>query len=321
MRVKTALSIGALAMLAVWALGSPTLLWAQSPEPIATLSISVWPEFDDPRVLVQYDGELDAQDKYPREISFFVPQDASLHATAYADESQTLFNTNPPTITDAGNGFKRVTFQLPKRHFHLEYYQDALKGAPHKTFDFVYKAAQPTAEVRLEIQQPLKAENFATVPATAFQIEGMHGFKYYIFNYANVSAGQDLRVKVSYTKTDPKPSVQNVTSPQTAPLETAEVSERTDPNQLIWLGGLGIALGFGLLAVGYWFAHRSQSRSRGLARTTRHVSIRARDLATASDVDATSPRGERSPGGYCRQCGHPLRIGDNFCPKCGTQRK
>lgn len=300
-----------LGVLSLLALVTPSFAFAQSADRITKLDIQVWPEFDDPRVLVQYDGELAAQKDFPRQIAFYIPSTAVLTATAYQDESQQLLKTDPATVTDNGNGTKRVAFSVPKPHFHLEYYDDAIKGAPDKSFEFVYTALLPADSVQIQVQQPLKAENFKTVPAAALISDGMHDFKYHIFNYPGAAADQALKLQVSYTKTDPNPSIQNVVAPtpasqdaaQTAPqAAAADTALAANPQQVYLFAAAGIVLALGLLALWMWYTRRQPA------------------LAFAGASKPTGRKPEQATG-FCSQCGNPLHGGDNFCPKCGAKRK
>lgn len=296
----------AMCALSLVALAAPSFASAQTPERITNLDIHVWPEFDDPRVLVQLDGNLAAQNDYPRQIEFYIPAAAALTATAYQDEKQQFLNTDPATITDAGNGLKRVTFTVPKPNFHLEYYDDAIQGAPDKTLNFAYTALMPADSVQIQVQQPLKADEFKIEPAASLVSEGMHGFKYHIFNYPGVAAEQPLNLKVSYVKTDPNPSIQNVVPPETAPQAnpTTDAAVSTDPQQLYLLIGGGIALALGLLAFYLWFTRRQPRLA----------------LAGASGGTSSGKKTDRGTG-FCGQCGNTMRAGDNFCPKCGAKKR
>jgi rubrerythrin len=57
--------------------------------------------------------------------------------------------------------------------------------------------------------------------------------------------------------------------------------------------------------------------------------LRRRSPATrpAANVMSRKARRGKRPAGvttaavFCTQCGHPLRLEDNFCPKCGTKRR
>jgi hypothetical protein len=291
--------------LALLALTAPALAAAQTPDRITQLEIAVWPEFDDPRVLVQFDGTLAGQSDAAREISFYIPTSAVLTATAYQDESQQYLNSDPPTVTDAGNGLKRVTFQVPKTHFHVEYYDDAIQGAPDKTLDFVYTALMPADSVQIQVQQPLKAENFKITPAAALVSDGMHDFKYHIFNYPGATPDQQLKLQITYVKSDPNPSIQNVVPPETAPQPApANSALPTDPQQTYMLVGAGIVLALGVLAVAMWYTRRNP---RPTARGAAHR-------------PAGGKRAEHATG-FCSQCGNPLHAGDNFCPNCGAKKR
>ena len=286
-------------------LAAPSFAIAQTPERITNLDISVWPEFDDPRVLVQYDGNLASQNGYPREVAFYIPSSAVLTATAYQDESQQFLNTDPATVTDAGNGLKRVTFKVPKPHFHLEYYDDAIRGTPDKTLEFFYTAILPADSVEIQVQQPLKAENFKIAPAAAMISEGMHDFKYHIFNYPGAAADQTLKLQINYTKTDPNPSIQNVVPPETAPqTNPTDAAVPTDPQQIYMLVGAGIVLALGLLALWLWYTRRQPQLA----------------FAGASNRAANSKKVERATG-FCSQCGNSMHASDNFCPKCGAKKR
>lgn len=294
-----------LQVLLLLGLAVPSFAFAQNAERISQLDISVWPEFDDPRVLVQYDGTLAAQNEYPREVAFYIPASAELTATAFQDESQQFLNTDPATVSDEGNGLKRVTFRVPKPHFHLEYYLDAIKGAPDKALEFVYTAILPADSVQIQVQQPLKAESFKIVPAAALISDGAHDFKYYIFNYSGVAAEQALTLQINYTKTDPNPSIQNVVPPETAAqANSADTAAASNPQQVYIFAGAGAVLALGLLALWLWYVRRQPRLA----------------FASTAGGSAFGRKAEHATG-FCSQCGSALRAGDNFCAKCGAKRK
>lgn len=275
---------------------------AQTPDRIGSLSISVWPEYDDPSVLVIYDGEFANKEGFPREVAFLVPANAKVNATAYGNSNGEFFNTDPWKTVDAGNGWTRVLFTLPQSIFHVEYYYSPLQGSPDKKMDYVFNAANPADSVRLEIQEPLKATNFKTEPVAATQTSRGHDFKYHVFQFSNVAAGQNLKVQVSYTKSDPNPSVANISVPANSlPSDSALNSSATSSNNLILPVGIG-AGGVALAVLGF-LAWRLRSES--------------------GDAPRRRERNKKSRGAaaYCHECGNALRTQDVFCSKCGTRRK
>ena len=278
-------------------------LYAESNPAVASLRILVWPEYDDPRVLVQYEGELTEKTGFPRDLTLFVPAGASIYATAYADDGGNLINTEPAKLQEAADGFARMTVKLPTARFHFEYYYNPLPATADKTMEFVYKAAQATGRVRLEIQQPLKAEKFTTDPPAATQTSGNHDFKYHLFDYPAMNADQVLRVKVQYTKTDPNPSVVNVaqTLPQTA---NAPAAESSNPlNVLPYVIGAA-ALAMGALAFFAWYSRRQPVMHTAPAHSRPRRKWR-----------------QHSSAYFCPKCGNELDEDDNFCAVCGAKRR
>jgi hypothetical protein len=114
----------------------------------------------------------------------------------------------------------------------------------------------------------------------------------------NLEAGQQLPIKMTYTKTSDRLSISD------QPLETGIVDDNTAgrislSNYLPYiLGASGILL---ILTGGLYFWQASKGR-RG--RRQRH---QARD--------------EESAGGdvYCHQCGKRAQPADRFCRTCGTR--
>ena len=308
--MRKTILILSLVVLCLLALG-PARVSAQTtaadPNRIANLGVSVWPEYDDPSVLVIYDGQFANKDGFPREVAFLVPAGAQVNATAYGDNNGQYFNTDPWKTEDAGNGSTRISFTLPQPSFHVEFYYNPLKGSPDKTMDYVFTPVYPVDQMQLEIQQPLTATNFKTDPVAATQTARGHDFKYHVFNFSQVAAGQPVRVQVSYTKTDPSPSVESISVSPDAGSSNAPASAAaaTSSNSALLLPA-GIAAGaiaLGVLGFLMWRARR-EDRDEEAPR-------RSRKQRSAS----------QSAVGYCHECGGALRAQDMFCSKCGTRRK
>ncbi len=280
---------------------------AQDAGRLTSMSIEVRPEFDQPNVLVIYYGELAAKDNLPQDVSVLLPKDAQLSATAYVNSTQDLINTDPATTKDTGDGYTNVTFKVPTTQFQVEFYYNPLQGSPDKTMDFVYKSEQAADQVQLQIQEPLKAENFTTVPASIVQTSSAHNFKYHVFDYSSVTAGQVINIHVSYRKTDPNPSMQYITPP-TGSDTTSSSAASILPTTLV-PAVLAVAFGLSLLALaGFAMWRRRQN-----------------DLAPLEiEAPAARRRSRKSSGpvaGFCSQCGRAITADDNFCPRCGTPRR
>lgn len=293
----------AMVAFSLWTLAPRAL--AQDPNRLAKLQVSVWPEHDQPTVLVMIDGTLADATNLPRPVAVLIPSSAKLQVTTFANPDGTFAPEQPSQSTDAGGGYTRVTFTTNTADYHVEYYDDLLRGSPDKTMDFVYQAAAPADQVTLEVQQPLKATNFSITPAPQATRDGGDGFKYYTLQFPALAAGQTIRAQIKYTKSDPNPSV--ITAPPAAP-SSVPAAPSSSLSTLYVLAALVV---LGLVAVLGFFLLRQNAREPVSVRTgARNRARRSAERASSANVAA-----------FCTQCGYGLGSEDLFCPRCGTKRR
>lgn len=284
---------------------------AQDANRLSQLKISVWPEYDTPNVLVLLDGTLADKSNLPREVSVLIPTGAQLTVTTYQNADGTLAAEQPNKVTDLGDGYSRVTFTTNQPTFRVEYYHDLLRGSPDKTLDFAYKLVVPADQVTLDVQQPLKATNFAVNPSTPNMRTDTDGFKYFTYNFSNVAAGQVITTQVKYTKSDANPSVTAQTPAQSAPASAASTAPTNNSSSnLLILGGV-VALGLAAVLGFFYWQQQTRQTQAVVSKMSPRQFQRERRRA----------RGTDSKTAFCTQCGNALEADDVFCPKCGTKRR
>lgn len=291
--------LGATSALVLLGFFLSTPAYAQTPDRLTFLKLSIWPEFDQPSVLVLYDGVLADTSNLPRAISVLIPADAQLFVTTWYNPDGTLAPEQPAQQTKQDDGYTRVTFIVTQPKFRVEYYHDALRGAPNKTFDFTFKALGAVDTLTLEIQEPLRATNFAVMPTPQSSRTDQDGFRYWVQNYTHVTANQVITAQVQYTKTDPHPSVFPAVNPTSGTLPTSTPSESMNWLLVIALVSLGIAVVSGLLVL------QRHALTPQPSPPPRPQKRRDKKRATA----------------FCSQCGHALAPTDKFCVRCGTRRQ
>ncbi len=278
---------------------------AEEPLKITTMDVSVWPEYDQPGVLVQYQGDVSAKPTKaaPVQVSFLVPKGAGVGA-ACAIQSNGNHTSETWKETEADNGLTQVAFSLTESTFHVEYYYNPLPAATDKKFSFAYTAAIPADEVDLDVQHPLKATNFALTPEAPNTHQDKDGFTYHAYAFKQVAAGQKLSTDVTYTKTDPKPSVAGDKSASSPSAANAASDGGINLNQVIVLATF-LAMA-GIIAFFLWERSHRQSQPR---------------YAHVESFEEGSRPAARSQGGYCTQCGTAMDAGDRFCARCGSPVK
>lgn len=176
----------------------------QVPIVLERLEISLWPEYDDPRLLVIYRGELAEDPQSP--LAFTIPNTAQIHAVAHVGPAGTLLADDwqlLPTDTD-----QLVLFTPGSRRFQLEYYDDVLGASEERSFVFRFRSDRyEIKNLEIEVQQPLRATGLQTSPTLEPQGLDTRGFRYFGKRIGAVSPGTLIEQRVSYRKTDTLPSL------------------------------------------------------------------------------------------------------------------
>jgi len=292
---------------------------AQDPNRLAQLKISIWPEYDQqpshaqPIVLVLLQATLADKSNLPRQVSVLIPSDAEFFVATWENPDGSLAPEQPVQQSKHDDGLTRVTFTTTQPKFWVEYYHNALRGAPDKTMDFSFKALAPVDELTLEFQQPARATNFVVTSGAPNTRQGTDGFKYFSTNPSSLAAGQTIAAQIKYTKTDLNPSAQIQAPPSqlpTTPATTATPTPGTFDSTflLIALIVLGLAAVFGFLLWRQRSGEMEPATSRMSAKQFQRQRRRARGTHSEASV-------------FCTQCGNAMDADDNFCPKCGAKRR
>lgn len=279
---------------------SPAL--AEEPPKISTMDVSVWPEYDQPGVLVQYQGNLAAKaDKSnPLELYFFVPKGAGVGA-ACAIQSNGNHTSETWKESEADNDLTKITFKVTEPQFHVEYYYNPLATSTDKKFSFAYTAALPAEEVDLAVQHPLKATNFVLTPDAPNTHQDQDGFTYHAYSFKPVTVGQTLSTDVAYTKTDPKPSVSGSKPASSTSAANTASDSGVNPNQVIVI--VTFVAMVGIIAYFVWERNNRSAQPR---------------YARAESYEPASQAGVLAGDGFCTQCGSAMQAGDRFCGRCGS---
>src|ERR1035437_3483999 len=136
-------------------------------EPTGFKNVTVWvyPEYDDPRLLVMLEGQITGT-TLPALVKFLVPQSANLFS-AGSKNTQGVYSGGPPNrIASSVQGWDEISYTLPTTAstFRVEYYDDIITGSPDKKISYDFRWLYPISDLNIVIQQPLKATNFNVSP-------------------------------------------------------------------------------------------------------------------------------------------------------------
>jgi hypothetical protein len=313
LRRRSALRVTLALLIVVSALAAISTLSAvaQGDLQIPQASLRLWPEYDDPGLLVILSGNFADTASFPQKVAFPVATGArNIQATAN-DATQGLLTQKWQM---EGN---QVAYTLPQPGFHLEYYVDRPPSGNKREIAYTFEAPYPIKSLEIAVQQPARATDFSMTPKPTSTITRTDGLTYHLIDLENLAAGDKRDIAISYVKTD-----SGLTAPQLAVTSATPVAQASGPaaaqpkpaTQTNWLPFL--LIGVGLLALigiaAYWFlAQRRAAPPVNPARPT-VSSVPSQPAARPTPTAAVS---------FCTQCGHAFRPEDRFCAECGTPRK
>jgi len=261
---------------------------AQGTPRLTSLSVSLWPEYDDPRLLVIYQGQFPAG-AAPAQVALTIPAGAEIIATAYlASDGVNLLNAPEPVQASPVPDGLLVTYPLPEPTFHLEYYVPISRTGTTRQITYTLNVPYEIATLTVDIQEPTQSTNFAITPAGGSK-RSEAGFQYTRLDLGAAQVGQKIPITITYNRATLTPAV---TKTQDEPASQPSTGGTNDLLRRILLGlSASLLSGAILIVVWRWWQRR------------------------ASPVVA-----HHSSTLYCTACGARLPADAFFCPRCGQKR-
>ena len=268
---------------------------AEENEPTAIKSVSMWlyPEYDDPRLLVMLEGEIVGA-SVPATVRFLVPTGAEMYSAGSIDAAGRYSGGPPRRSRQVSDGWDEISYEVTSKLFRVEYYHDAIQGASHKTILSEFIPLYPIDSLIVYIQRPRQASDFSI---STKNVHVMHtqevddqGFATELYGFPNIDQGEQISFFISYTKSNPLPSLQ------------IEESSTTPWFVVGGVVGACILLGIGL----YWALRKPTPKMRKTSPKKRQEQDDRRSSKTLT-------------ARFCFECGNRLEGSPRFCPECGTK--
>ena len=280
---------------------------------IETLILDIWPDYDQPNVLVLMTGTLSSDTPLPATISIPLHADAEVNAVARITDDNSMIDDIDYSIA---NDILTLTTTDPR--FRVEYYAPYESNGINYAFTFEWLADVPVESLLAAVQQPTGATNMTVTPANANAVsDTTDGFTYYTFPPETIPAGEPFTITFNYDMATPQLSVDSLPAAGSG-LETnangatsTDVSSPSgsfsldDTNWLLVIGVLGVIL---VAVVVTWLVATRQTQPTRKNRKPRPK--RAKNPAKSS-----------SRARFCHECGNKLNANDKFCRECGTAVK
>lgn len=277
----------------------PALASAQGSVTLSSVNVQLWPEYDQPSMLVLVDFELPATTLFPVKLTFHIPADANLVAVASYSKEGSLINAmyEGPTKSGSLQAFT-VTLNDPQARF--EYYQPITFNGHERAYSYLWNGDYAIDAFGIRVLEPADTTALTTTPKLGPAVVES-GLTYHESSAVKLKNGEEFKLELKYTKTTDA----LVSSPQgvqpAAPVDENTPGRVSLNKSLPYIiGGVGIVMIVGGL-VYYWQSGRSSTK-----KPRRRV---------------RAPQENEEDGGeaYCPQCGTRAKSNDRFCRVCGAR--
>ncbi len=290
---------------------------AQGPIELKSLTIKLWPEYDDPRLLVIIDGELTNPGS---EIRLPIPEGATLNAVASANSSGRLLKNDwhEEKAEDGG----RLLVMIPENPlFRVEYYTNFPSDGAKRTIKFELPAGYFNTEfASIEILLPPSSSDITLSPPadeSGADGEEAHLFQRTLGEIKDAPIVQEITYvnpENALTAPRPEPSAPTEQEPPAAPQPQASSPiSKSSLNPWILILGVAALLLIAGGVVGLWLTREKEPEETYAAPTSPKSKRKKSHIVSAS----TSKNLDR----FCRQCGREFGPDDRFCRYCGAPRQ
>ncbi len=272
---------------------------AQGQPSLGSAEVWIWPEYDQPGVLIIQHMLVSANTSLPATMTFRIPAAAQKPAAlAVGPTSDTVADT--AYTLEADGKWMKVIVEVTAPAIQLEYYDPSLsKSGKNREYLYEWAGDYAVNNFHVELQQPFDASGMEATPALTVSNPIPDGLTYYTGDFGALAAGQIFTLDVSYTKDSDALSVSFMNVQPSAPVDENTAGRVSWSTYLPWLVG---AFGVLMIAGGLYYYLRGTARPRPSARRRHASSEEAAEGQT-----------------YCPQCGARARSGDRFCRTCGTR--
>lgn len=281
-------------------LAFPISASAQSDADLAFVTVQLWPEYDQPSMLVIVDFQTAANTSLPASLNFRIPAEANLIAVA-SDAGNGQFLDHPYEAPVAEGEYQIFSMVIEEnKPYRFEYYQPLSFNGEERLFSYLWDNVYAVEKFQYLFLEPLDVTGISLDPNFTAQ-ETFNGLNYYDGASVKLAASEQYTLNISYTKTT------DTLVSQAQAVQIAEPVNEDTPGRVSLansmpyiIGGLGIIMIAGGLT--YYFQWGRRSAGSGRSRRRTHSN---------ADSNATSV--------YCPQCGARAKPSDRFCRTCGAR--
>jgi hypothetical protein len=293
-------------ILSLLIISASTQVNAQSDITIDKMQVRIWPEYDQPSVLVINNIFLSGEVNLPVSLNFLIPAAAGApHSVAVRELDGQLYLLEYE-MTSVGE-WNQLTFTTPYPEIWIEYYDPSLTVEDdQRSFEFRWVGDYLINDLQIEVQRPLTATNMTFKESMGEPQIGNDGLTYFFSNVGELKANTNVSLHIEYTKSDDtlSSSVAAPVQPVT-PLNIDDSIGKTSFVQILPFIVAGIGLIMLIFGV-FWYMNKNKETTTKPRQ--RHTAVKRTSIQEGEAI-------------FCHRCGRRADPGDVFCRACGTKLK
>ena len=283
----------------------PSSAHAQSVIKFSTLQVQLWPEYDQPSMLVICEFKLADGTNLPADITFNIPKDGKLSAIASLSNGQLVLAGYTGPTTNSNWQTIKVKVDTATT-YHIEYYAPISKTGTERQYNYLWPGDYAVDDFSIGVWPSVDTTKITSDP-TLNPVNNSDGTTSWKKDFGALTASQQFTLKLDYNKSSDTLTKTGVQSSQPIGSNTSGSALSTFGNGLpyflpFFLGGLG------MLVLGGAIVYVWQLVRGGGNKPRRRHSLRSLRAETEGDSEV-----------YCHQCGTRAHKGDTFCRVCGTK--
>ncbi len=277
----------------------PVHVGAQGELRLSSVSVDIWPEYDQPSVLVIYHVTLASDAILPATLALNVPADTQINAVKIMAPQKGLLSV--PYERAVNGEWATLTIVAASSQVQVEYYEALEKVGTARNIVFKWVSDYSLEKLEVNFLRPLGATAVVISPMPVEVVPGQNGLMNYTDSVVHLAANQPYTVTIDYQRQRDDVSLVNfsVQAVSTPGMDTP--GRASTAGILLWvLAGVAAALIVaGVVGFTVWQRGSKGSDAPG------QIPLRGLD----EDAGAV----------HCQQCGKRAQPGDIFCRACGAR--
>lgn len=269
---------------------------AQEATPFERVQVSLWPEYDEPEMLVIYRISLPSEVVLPGTVRLRIPVSAGQpNAVAEANAAGELLVADYERAPEGQ--WAVLTIDVGHPVLQVEYYDPFERDGASRSYRYVWPGEHEVGSFEVQVQEPAGARDMNILPASPGGFPGPSGLPLHTIDLGSLPAGQERVVTLDWLRDSDEPSVARTPVPPPTPQTGAPSPDDGGAETNIWyrlIFGLGAAA---VAAIAVWLLlFRGQERRPKGDRRGKRAAPRKR---------------------FCPGCGERVGRKDRFCGSCG----